>query len=589
MTKKSISAKKSEWIVLILFSVCYIFVTIFHEPWFDEAQAWQIAKCSSVKDILLVIPHYEGHPPLWHLILAIPAKMGIPFEIGLKSIGFIITITSIILILFVSPIPRIVKLLLPFNYFIFYQYGIVVRPYCLMLLLLLVIAIIFPVKKEHPFWFCGSLGLLCLTSAYGILMAGGIAICVLWDMIMEKGIRQFAKSFFHNKQVLALFLLLIFAIILIIEIIPAADCDVTTANPTNALWQRILYALLIMPGESLLYTSPWFSTEGELLQYSVFEPYPFIGYCFIGILLWLCIFCLSGKKLFKYYIVPYIFFTTFGAYKYLGIHHLGISLLLLIFEIWISAKNNSLGHGWNILISKIMATPKEKQILGSMGKLVLLGCLLIPAYWNIKSSILDFQTNYSSGRAVSKFLKENGLDKKQILSGWETEGYEQLSVYSYKDIDTNALGGVSTYLAYFNHNILSNVYYGDDNRAFYQYKHLSDAENAKNLAYWRTLDYPDVLLGRADVDTLFDKKITLKDNYTLVYTVEYGCVWKGNQSISLDGIYLRNDLLDEYNLKEVSTAGFELKITESMISAYKKGELSIEDLADQAIKSYVGY
>ena len=52
---------------------------------------------------------------------------------------------------------------------------------------------------------------------------------------------------------------------------------------------------------------------------------------------------------------------------------------------------------------------------------------------------------------------------------------------------------------------------------------------------------------------------------------------------------MRNDLLDEYNLKEVSTAGFELKITESMISAYKKGELSIEDLADQAIKSYVGY
>ena len=103
------------------------------------------------------------------------------------------------------------------------------------------------------------------------------------------------------------------------------------------------------------------------------------------------------------------------------------------------------------------------------------------------------------------------------------------------------------------------------------------------------MDYPDVLLGRADVDTLFDKKITLKDNYTLVYTVEYGCVWKGNQSISLDGIYLRNDLLDEYNLKEVSTASFELKITESMISAYKKGELSIEDLADQAIKSYVGY
>lgn len=179
MTKKSISAQKSEWIVLILFSVCYIFVTIFHEPWFDEAQAWQIAKCSSVKDILLVIPHYEGHPPLWHLILAIPAKMGIPFEIGLKSIGFIITITSIILILFVSPIPRIVKLLLPFNYFIFYQYGIVVRPYCLMLLLLLVIAIIFPVKKEHPFCFCGTLAVMSYKCIWNFNGWGNCNLCIV--------------------------------------------------------------------------------------------------------------------------------------------------------------------------------------------------------------------------------------------------------------------------------------------------------------------------------------------------------------------------------------------------------------------------
>jgi len=41
----------------------------FHEPWFDEVQAWMIARCATIKELLTVIPHYEGHPPLWHMIL----------------------------------------------------------------------------------------------------------------------------------------------------------------------------------------------------------------------------------------------------------------------------------------------------------------------------------------------------------------------------------------------------------------------------------------------------------------------------------------------------------------------------------------
>ena len=65
--------------VVILYCVLHFVIGHYHEPWFDEAQAWQIAKCASIKEILFKIPHYEGHPPLWHLILAIPAKLGVPY------------------------------------------------------------------------------------------------------------------------------------------------------------------------------------------------------------------------------------------------------------------------------------------------------------------------------------------------------------------------------------------------------------------------------------------------------------------------------------------------------------------------------
>ena len=94
MKKRILEGKKLEWVGLILFAIAYAVISAFHEPWFDEAQAWQIAKCASLQEMLFEIPHYEGHPPLWHLILAIPAKLGVPFEIGLKTVGFLISTTS---------------------------------------------------------------------------------------------------------------------------------------------------------------------------------------------------------------------------------------------------------------------------------------------------------------------------------------------------------------------------------------------------------------------------------------------------------------------------------------------------------------
>ena len=58
-------------LALLLAFVLYIaiiaIVMCFHEPWFDEAQSWLIARDSSLADIISVRTHYEGHPPFWNL------------------------------------------------------------------------------------------------------------------------------------------------------------------------------------------------------------------------------------------------------------------------------------------------------------------------------------------------------------------------------------------------------------------------------------------------------------------------------------------------------------------------------------------
>ena len=144
------NSRKTDIFVFLLFAFGYIAITIFHEPWFDEAQAWQIGRTASLYDLLFVVPHYEGHPALWTLILAIPARLGVPYEIGLKGIGFLISAASVYLILFRSPFPAFVRRCLPFTYFVFYQYGIIVRPYGLTLLLMLLLAAFYSERHQKP-------------------------------------------------------------------------------------------------------------------------------------------------------------------------------------------------------------------------------------------------------------------------------------------------------------------------------------------------------------------------------------------------------------------------------------------------------
>lgn len=130
--RKIISGKNRKRVyscVLLLYCGLHLATTVFHEPWYDEAEAWQIARCASVKDILFTIPHYEGHPPLWHLILAIPAKLNLPYELSLSLISLLFSALAVALFLKYAPFPKWVKVFVPFTYFAFYQYSVIARPY----------------------------------------------------------------------------------------------------------------------------------------------------------------------------------------------------------------------------------------------------------------------------------------------------------------------------------------------------------------------------------------------------------------------------------------------------------------------------
>lgn len=57
----------------------------FHELWYDEIQAYMLAKDASWIDLIFNVTHLEGQPLLFSMLLAIFAKTGVPMKIGIRA------------------------------------------------------------------------------------------------------------------------------------------------------------------------------------------------------------------------------------------------------------------------------------------------------------------------------------------------------------------------------------------------------------------------------------------------------------------------------------------------------------------------
>src|SRR5262249_49658968 len=104
--------KVASWIVFVLLAVAMVLLIPRHEPWLDEAQAWLLGRDASWGQIIWKYARYEGSPSLWHTLLLLPAKAGLP-PVTLNIISGTLAIIGAALLIFKSPLPPWLRLLLP--------------------------------------------------------------------------------------------------------------------------------------------------------------------------------------------------------------------------------------------------------------------------------------------------------------------------------------------------------------------------------------------------------------------------------------------------------------------------------------------
>ena len=75
-------------LLLVLYVSLHLFLILHHEAFRDEAQAWTIAKNTTLSELFADLS-IEGHPCLWFLIIRPFAKLGMSYRyFGMISLVF---------------------------------------------------------------------------------------------------------------------------------------------------------------------------------------------------------------------------------------------------------------------------------------------------------------------------------------------------------------------------------------------------------------------------------------------------------------------------------------------------------------------
>ena len=172
---------KTELCLFLLFIVIGLSSILAHEIWRDEFQAFLIAKESVSLTDMFQRMQYEGHPPLWHLLLyGITRFSGSPLSMQLLHLA-IACISAYLILRF--PLPKPERYLLAFGYFPLYEYLAISRNYAPGFLLSILLTYLLLSERRHYFWIAVVMFLLCLCNVYGIIISVSVTAYLLVEYI----------------------------------------------------------------------------------------------------------------------------------------------------------------------------------------------------------------------------------------------------------------------------------------------------------------------------------------------------------------------------------------------------------------------
>ncbi len=408
---KNIFQQKNKLILIFVFLI-YLAITLFaslkHQPWRDEAQSWLIARDLSPLGIIRQMP-YEGTPPLWHLINYPFAASGAPYSIEF-IINYLFAAAAIFLLLFFSPLPKPVKILLPLSYYFLFEYSVIARNYSLIILSLFAVASFYQWRFKRPLLYAASIALLAWSGIQTFATAALLTLFFIIEALQNK----------HEERryLAAIIIMLLFLLSVILILLPYPDqlYDNLKFNGLNYLARAVSVSLL-----------PYF--------FDVFIPpiYPWI----ISIL-WLALipFIIKTRTARLIILGSFLWMMFIIAFKNFGyLRHYGLFLIMFVFAWWLDI---------------YYRTKKEKR--GSLSRFIALTFFLVCLAGNAAYSAYYYydtrETNYSGAKEMANYLIKNNLVNEEIATYPTIAGSALLPFLPGKKFFQMELGEMGTYVSW---------------------------------------------------------------------------------------------------------------------------------------------
>lgn len=367
--------KKLNIVIFLIFIILSLFVGSFHEPWADEAQSWIIARDASVGEIIWDISRYEGTFPLWFLTLKFFISIGLRYEY-IYIVPTIISSLGLFVFLKKVDAPKYVKVLLPFTYYVFFQYTVVSRSYCYLFLAFSWWASIYKDRLNKKLNYILSLIFMSFISLHGMIMSLVFGITFLIEIIKGKQIK---------KAIFPYCLLGISWIVEVIILMPRSDLYMNVA----ALYS---FKSIIMSIIDTLVT-------GTNTFYIIYNWIVFIIFVVFALhLIW-------AKN--KDILISLVSLIIFSYAIRLVSHHLGIFFLLIIF-----------GVICNYDDIKVKCKHFDKLFSA---------VLILYVIYAVWTGINDINKPYSGAKEMAQYIALKGYNEEEIYAF----GYENVPIQAY--------------------------------------------------------------------------------------------------------------------------------------------------------------
>jgi hypothetical protein len=405
--------RETSWrftVVLCLVYLAYlVWMHVHHEMWRDEIHAWTLARVANgFWDLVTGDRAYEGHPPLWFWYLRVWTWF-VQAAWGIQAATVTAAMASAVLFVRFAPFPRYLKVLALSSYYLAYEHTVMSRNYVLGWVCVSLFCTLYHRLRVRYLGLAIALGLLSLTSAFGLIMSIFLLGFVVLDHVTPSLSMNRASPPARIEFTASPWLLVTVASVSAAILFCIFTAEPPDPNPFSpgfnfaALDMRAVPHLLFRPLGGFLPWRHWSDLFCMSQTYSEARTLwinEFIGAALIVLAL---LSLYPSWRLMLVYLAGAVAMDVFMTVRYDGgTRHWGHFLVLFIAACWLART----------------ALPRRRHLISTV---FLSAVFVFQLEATLGAVVVDTQKVFSGGRQTAAFIVHAGLQDLPIVAGPDFE------------------------------------------------------------------------------------------------------------------------------------------------------------------------